>query len=845
MRSAKKYLVGLSSAALVLGTLATGLPANAASAGSPLFSDIAGNSDAGAITWLATIGAVNGVGNGLFDPSAPVTREQMAKMVVNMIGKGAVAQALANTPSSFTDAATIEPDLLGYVNVAADMGIVNGYPDGSFRPTQPVTDAEAAAMILRAIGDNQNGIITGTWPGNYVSAAFGGNSTAALSSDGVNLASGVTFVANLPASRGDVAQMLYNAALFIPVYTTSTSSNGLVSFSKGNPLYVGESVNGNEAVQGVVGGVSTSAITVGGTSYNWASSYQLVGVTTLSSLIGQTVDVNVNSSGDVDYLALAPGGAVTSTTATLADGNTAVPSGYFQVNSNYPFLLTNSYTCSASNAGGNINPSAACNGTYSLLLGGTSPKTVPLLTYDSAGGSSGTTYEVNPSSDGTDLGILPATDGVMNLTQDDTVSYATNSSGDITSVQETNVNDQIGVVNDTWCASGCDNGINAAATPQIRISINGTDYTVNVQSYTDLTLNGATATVSKSLDNDIAYVATVAGWGQYNNQANPGTGDNNATSIALYNNQVTGTVTAVNTSTNAPNFSSTNTQGIVSFTLSLSNGSSETYTADGNFNANGISLTYGDGVTVALDSAGEAAYLISTTASTSVSVALVEYTGTQVTSSGTSYTLIVNDSNGSGQTLQLGASAPMSSVYKSTYWGSDTNILDGAAATTGTNPRPGTANSCTTWEGAAPFQCTTAPNGNNGLILFETSSSGMAVGPNPTSSGSGGQPQNMVLDSVQTLFPLAPAGDYLQVVSSSGSGAVLGLYNTSGDLDYANSNNNPFFSVVNGGSFDEGNNPATWIGSFSGLDTGEGVGSVSVWQGEANNVPYYAIVSIQ
>ncbi len=836
MRSAKKYLVGLSSAALVLGTLATGLPAHAASAGSAPFSDIAGSSDATAITFLATIGAVNGVGNGLYDPSAPVTREQMAKMVVNMIGKGSVAQALANTPSSFTDSAQIEPDLLGYVNVAADLGIVNGYPDGSFRPNQPVTDAEAAAMILRAIGDNQTGLITGTWPGNYVSAAFGGSSTYPLSSDNVELSTGVSFVSNLPASRGDVAQMLYNAALFIPVYSGTTSSTGLTSYTTGaagkNALYTMGSVAGNEVYQGTVSGVSTTNISLGSVgSFNWASTYQLPGVTSLSSLIGQTVDVLVNGSGDATFVALVPGAAVTANTGTLADGNTTVPSGYFQVNSDWPFLLTNAYDCSDSYTGSNISTlggtveGTACGGTYYLLLGGSTPKTVQLDTYGSSTG--GTTYEVNPASDGSDAGTVG---GVTYLTQDDTVSYTVNSSNEVTLLSETNANDSIGVVVSTWCVSGCNNSIATGATPQIEFSVNGVDHTVNVQPYTDLTLNGATATVSSSLDNDVAYVSTVGGYGVYDNQSNPGTGDNNATTIALYNNQVTGTVTAVNTSSNAPNFGSTNPQGVVSFTLSLSNGTSETYTTDANFNANSVTLTYGDGVTVALDSAGEAAYLVSTTASSSATVALVEYEGTQVTGSGTSYTLIVNDSNGSGQTLQLDGSATVNGVSTSPY----------AAA-------GGTVYNSTYWNMSG--------NGNNGLILYETNAQGEAVAPGSTNSA----PTQMMLQTPQELFhnTAIPSTDYLQVVSASSSGAVIGLYcvagtagtscanSTSNGLDYANAGNNPFLSVVNGGAFDEGNNPATWIGALSGLDTGEGNPSVAVYMATANGVPYYGILSIQ
>jgi hypothetical protein len=824
MRGAKRCLVGLTGAALIFGTLATGVVANAASAGSAPFSDISGSADATAITWLATIGAVNGVGNGLYDPSAPVTRQQMAKMVVNMIGKGSVAAALANTPSTFTDGRKIEPDLLGYVNVAADLGIVDGYPDGSFRPNQPVTDAEAAAMILRAIGDNQSGVISGTWPGNYVSAALGGSPTAPLESDGVDLASGVSFVANLPASRGDVAQMLYNAAIFIPVYTSTTSSTGLTSFTAGKPLYQQGSVGGFTAVVGTVGAASTTSIAVGGTSYDWASTYQMPGISSLSALMNQSVVLTLNSSGDAVFVALAPGAAVTSNTGTLANASTTVPSGYFQVNSDWPFLLTSAYDCSDGYTGANITTlggtvdGTACGSTYYLLLGGSSPTTVQLATYGTA--TSGTTYEVNPASDGSDPGTVP---GVTYLTQGDSVSYTLNSNKEITLLTEANANDSIGVVTSTACASGCDTTINAGATPQLTLNINGSSYTVNVQPYTTLTLNGASATVSKSLDNDVAYVSTVGGYGTYDNASNPGTGDNNATTVSLYNNQVTGSVTSVDTSSNAPNFSSSNPQGVVSFTLSLSNGSSETYTADANFNANGVTLNYGEQVTVALDAAGEAAYIISTTASSAAAVALVTSTGQQISATGTTYTLIVNDATGSGETLQLSGSATCGGQPCSPY-----------------TAEGGTVYNSVYWN--------TYGNGNNGFILYQTNAQGDAVAPGSQTAA----PTPMQLQSLAQLFPKLnagvssiPATDYLQVVSASSSGAVIGLYNSSGQLDYATTTN-PFFSVVNGGAFDEANNPATWIGSFSGLDTAEGPNSVAVYEAATQSgVPYYAIVSIQ
>jgi hypothetical protein len=60
-----------------------------------------------------------------------------------------------NTPAShgegigFTD---VQKDFWGYSSIvwASDQGIVDGYPDGSFKPDQPVTQIEFLAMLVRA-----------------------------------------------------------------------------------------------------------------------------------------------------------------------------------------------------------------------------------------------------------------------------------------------------------------------------------------------------------------------------------------------------------------------------------------------------------------------------------------------------------------------------------------------------------------------------------------------------------------------------------------------------------------------------------------------------------------------
>ena len=802
-----KALVTLSAAALVIGSIATGLPASAASAGSAPFSDISGSSEASAITFLASINAVNGVGGGMFDPSGPITRAEMAKVVVNLIGKGNVAAALQNETPAFTDAASIPTWAWGYVNVAADMGIVNGFPDGSFQPNAPVTDVQVAAMLVRAIGDSNQ--VLGAWPGNYVEAAF---------SLGMN--DGVDFVANLPATRGDVAQMAYNAAVYAPVYT-ATTVNGITSYVKGLPLYQSGAVNGNTVEVGTVTGVSNTGITLSETTSsgtttvtrNWASTYQLAGVSSLASLIGETVTANVDSNGNVDFVTLAQNQSATTSSATLASKSTAVPSGFYDVNSNWPWLVTNSYTCgdgsgnvAESGLGATVN-GVACGGTYYLLLGGTSPTTVQLATYDNV--PTGTTYEINPASDGSDPGTVP---DVTYLSANDAVTYTLNSSNMVASLVEKDANDSIGRVASTACASGCDNTIATGATPYVTVYVGGKSYNVNVQPYTQLTLNGASATLSKALDGAVAYVSAVGGYGTNTGAPNPGTGDGNAATIALYQNQVTGTVTAINTSSAAPNISSGNSGQVISFTLSLSNGSSQTYTADANFNSS--HLIVGSQVTVALDSAGEARDVVSTTATSTPTVALVTGSG-EVQTLGVAqavYTIAVQDVNGA-QSFDV-PQPYTGQVYSSTY-------KDGGS------------------------------NGNNGAILYLTNASGQAVSPSGAND-----PQPMTQATPAALFNLSgqaasnAANDMVGVVSTTSNSVVLGLFTcgstcgtsaVSWSLDTADAPN-PYISVVAGAAFagSTGDNLA-----FTSLNADASGGDwVTVYSAtQAGGQTYYALIA--
>lgn len=98
---------------------------------------------------LATLGIVNGVGNGEFGPELSLTRAQYAKLVVLALGLSPKADPVLD----FTDQAAIPDWARGYVAVAVQQGLITGFDDGTFRAGEPVSRAQVAVVAARALRD--------------------------------------------------------------------------------------------------------------------------------------------------------------------------------------------------------------------------------------------------------------------------------------------------------------------------------------------------------------------------------------------------------------------------------------------------------------------------------------------------------------------------------------------------------------------------------------------------------------------------------------------------------------------------------------------------------------------
>ncbi|WP_427337859.1 S-layer homology domain-containing protein [Caloranaerobacter sp. DY30410] len=88
----------------------------------------------------------------------------------------------------------------GYINIASKLGYVNGMGDGTFAPNAPVTYEQAVTLIMRALGYKPAAEDRGGYPLGYLALA-----------EEKGVTDGVDGVIGLAAPRGVVAQLLDNS----------------------------------------------------------------------------------------------------------------------------------------------------------------------------------------------------------------------------------------------------------------------------------------------------------------------------------------------------------------------------------------------------------------------------------------------------------------------------------------------------------------------------------------------------------------------------------------------------------------------------------------------------------
>lgn len=109
------------------------------------------------VSWACRNDITNGTSETTFSPYMQITREQVCCLLIRMaeyLDTGETGSLLQkkNAKVTFRDDKKISSWAKEDVSLAQQAGLINGNPDGTFRPKEPASRAEIAAMIVRMIG---------------------------------------------------------------------------------------------------------------------------------------------------------------------------------------------------------------------------------------------------------------------------------------------------------------------------------------------------------------------------------------------------------------------------------------------------------------------------------------------------------------------------------------------------------------------------------------------------------------------------------------------------------------------------------------------------------------------
>lgn len=108
------------------------------------FPDIEGTTFESYIMKLVEEGVVSGYSDGTYRPDANVTRAQMAKFIVNAFNFN-----LSSTGENFPD---VDDDkLANYILTLKNLGIIDGFSDGTYKPNQTVSRGAVTKFIVKSM----------------------------------------------------------------------------------------------------------------------------------------------------------------------------------------------------------------------------------------------------------------------------------------------------------------------------------------------------------------------------------------------------------------------------------------------------------------------------------------------------------------------------------------------------------------------------------------------------------------------------------------------------------------------------------------------------------------------
>jgi hypothetical protein len=190
-------------------------PQNSTQSSSTPFGDVSGSSFSTYIENLYLRNIISGYSDGSFKPDTVITRSQLSKFIVNAFKLNS-----KNVTVNYSDLDQ-ENKFSEYIGILSTLEIADGYSDGSFRPEQPITRAEAAKLVVKVLELKRRPARAEyelTFPDvaesdkfaryiTYLSNKSTGQETV------INGYSDGTFRPNAPITRGEMAKILWNSMI--------------------------------------------------------------------------------------------------------------------------------------------------------------------------------------------------------------------------------------------------------------------------------------------------------------------------------------------------------------------------------------------------------------------------------------------------------------------------------------------------------------------------------------------------------------------------------------------------------------------------------------------------------
>ena len=239
-----------------------------------------------AVDVVTGIGAINGMGDGTFNPKGNTTRAQAAKLVTYVALSKDVADNLTGVSSSFTDV-TVDGGFawaIPSIEYLVKEGVINGMGDGTFNPNGEISGYAVLKLLLCSLGYGAKEEYVGN--GWDLQVAIDANKTGLTAGRASNAAA-----LSAPATREEIALYCFNALgaevvaynRLLDRYEKSTTTS---TYDSNKQLTLADDVYGIQAVvEGVItknGAIDADAAkdgitTVDSTDYQIATGLDLIG----------------------------------------------------------------------------------------------------------------------------------------------------------------------------------------------------------------------------------------------------------------------------------------------------------------------------------------------------------------------------------------------------------------------------------------------------------------------------------------------------------------------------------------------------------------------------------------